>query len=429
MNIWALPLLLGVVLCWPMGMGQATQETPRNQPVTMVQDMDKSVVQIVVPLDGDKASGGSGFVLNQEGYVATNHHVIADGSNYLIATSGNMRSWPKATMIWNSEEMDLAILKAEGLDRPSVKLYLHEPTKLSKLSAFGFPGAADKLIRKWGESTASDGIFSRMIKAPWRKSYSEHIPIIQHTVPINHGNSGGPLFDACGRVIGVNTQKTLTDPEELKQGSVVAGIYYASHISVLADVMKSQNISFTLATDACASAGSVSGAGVPLPWMIGTSLLAMASMVLALRRPRQVILQKAESYSKAIRQQFSRQEHGKHDAGIVHHQKEWSFSGSDTHGRTVRFDFSMAEAEQDEKGVIIGRSSHLAHWVVDDDTLSLRHVRIMGQEGSLYVEDLNTTNGTTVEGRNAPPFKPVRMSHGSKMVLGSVSLTLYRNRS
>lgn len=114
---------------------------------------------------------------------------------------------------------------------------------------------------------------------------------------------------------------------------------------------------------------------------------------------------------------------------VPNHRKEWVFSGFDTDGRTVRLGFGMADAEQDEKGLIIGRSAALAHLVVEDDTLSLRHARIMGSEGTLYIEDLNTTNGTTVDGHNAPPFKPVRMSHGSKIILGGVALSLTRDRT
>lgn len=114
---------------------------------------------------------------------------------------------------------------------------------------------------------------------------------------------------------------------------------------------------------------------------------------------------------------------------VPNYRKEWVFSGFDTDGRTVRLGFGMAEAELDEKGLIVGRSASLAHLVVEDDTLSLRHARIMGSEGTLYIEDLNTTNGTTVDGNNAPPFKPVRMSHGSKVILGGVALSLTRDRT
>ncbi|MBF0584819.1 MAG: trypsin-like peptidase domain-containing protein [Magnetococcales bacterium] len=434
MKIWASLLLLGVVLCWSMGTGQATQETPRSQPVTIVQDMDKSVVRVVV-VEGDRPVGtGTGFVLNSNGYIATNNHVVKVGSSYMIATSAEVKTWKKAVLVWSAEEKDLAILKVKALDRPPVKISEEPPAKLFKVYAFGFPGAADVLhsdgLHDWVEASATEGSVSRMLEASWKSSNTK-LPIVQHSAAINQGNSGGPLFDGCGRVIGVNTAMPLSP--DVGEGVVVTGVFFASHISVLTEVLKSKNIAFNATSEKCTSTNidtaSSPKAGVPLPWMIGTSLLAMASMVLALRRPRQVILQKAESYSKAIRQQLSRQERGRHDAGVVHHQKEWHFSGSDTHGRPVRFDFSMAEAEQDEKGVIIGRSAHLAHWVVNDDTLSLRHVRIMGQQGSLYVEDLNTTNGTTVNGRSVPPFKPVHMAHGSKMVLGSVPLTLYRNRS
>lgn len=75
-----------------------------------------------------------------------------------------------------------------------------------------------------------------------------------------------------------------------------------------------------------------------------------------------------------------------------------------------------------DDGAIIGRSTHAA-FVLLDETLSRKHARLnMDEDGNLFIEDLNTTNGTRLNGRGAPPGEPVRLSNSDELELGGVKL-------
>ena len=161
-----------------------------------------SVVSIQVSGPNGTATG-SGFVLRQDGYVLTNHHVVADATaagatTVVLFGDGTEES---ATVVGQTADYDLAVLKVErtGL----VPLALGD----SDLAVVGDPviavGATLGL-----EGTVTTGIVSalnRPVSAGGTDSDTAFINAIQTDAAINPGNSGGPLVNAAGEVIGVNS--------------------------------------------------------------------------------------------------------------------------------------------------------------------------------------------------------------------------------
>ena len=145
---------------------------------------------------GKKTIAGAGFVVDERGYVITNHHVIADASR-IVVTLGD-KSEVEATIHKELAKMDLAILKLE--------------TK-KKLTALKLAPAADLMQ---GETviaignphgyagTVSTGIISALGRDIDMPSGAKLIGLIQHSASINPGNSGGPLLNINGELIGVN---------------------------------------------------------------------------------------------------------------------------------------------------------------------------------------------------------------------------------
>jgi len=142
---------------------------------------------------------GSGFVYDREGHVITNQHVI-DGTSSISVVFPNGRSYP-ARLVGEDRSTDLAVLKVDAPRRLLVPLPLGD----SSAVAVGDPVFA--LGSPFGlEGTITSGIVSalgRRITAPNRFTISN---TIQTDAAVNHGNSGGPLLDRRGRVIGVNAQ-------------------------------------------------------------------------------------------------------------------------------------------------------------------------------------------------------------------------------
>lgn len=139
---------------------------------------------------------GSGFVLSEEGYILTNHHVIKDADEIIVRFSD--RTEITAELLGSDERSDVALLKVDpkGLDLKAVKLGDSKDLKVGEwVLAIGSPFGFDY--------SATAGIVSALGRSLPSDSY---VPFIQTDVAINPGNSGGPLFNLDGEVIGINSQ-------------------------------------------------------------------------------------------------------------------------------------------------------------------------------------------------------------------------------
>ena len=153
--------------------------------------------QIVIPQQRapqEKTGFGSAFFVSPDGYLITNHHVIEDASKVTIVF--NDRRELDATVVGSDERTDVAVLKVTGTNFPSLKTGNVEQLKVGEpVLAIGSPFGFDY--------SASAGIVS----AKMRNMMGEtSVPFIQTDVALNPGNSGGPLFNQRGEVVGVNSR-------------------------------------------------------------------------------------------------------------------------------------------------------------------------------------------------------------------------------
>lgn len=137
---------------------------------------------------------GSGFIIREDGIVLTNAHVI-DGADEVIVKLTDKREF-KAKVLGADKTTDVAVLRIEGRNLPTVKIGSSANTRVGEWvlaigSPFGF------------ESSATAGIISAKSRSLPDDSY---VPFIQTDVAVNPGNSGGPLFNMAGEVIGINSQ-------------------------------------------------------------------------------------------------------------------------------------------------------------------------------------------------------------------------------
>lgn len=144
--------------------------------------------------ESEGESLGSGFLISSDGFILTNHHVVADASRIIVRLQDG--SEKEASLIGSDPRSDLALLQIDGKGLPKVKIGSSEGLKVGEwVLAIGAPFGF--------ESTVTAGIVS----AKGRSLPSEnYVPFIQTDVAINPGNSGGPLFNLDGEVIGINSQ-------------------------------------------------------------------------------------------------------------------------------------------------------------------------------------------------------------------------------
>jgi S1-C subfamily serine protease len=146
-----------------------------------------------------RVSLGSGFVISEEGYIVTNYHVIESARQIEVNFSGDDRV--RATIVGVDPSTDLAVLKINAQVRALT------PLPLGDSDAVRVGDAVVAIGNPFGlERTVTAGIVSalqREITAPNGYTIDK---VIQTDAPINQGNSGGPLLNTRGQVIGVNSQ-------------------------------------------------------------------------------------------------------------------------------------------------------------------------------------------------------------------------------
>ena len=149
----------------------------------------------VIPEEG----AGSGFVLDREGHVLTNFHVI-DGAQQIEVTLDNEQTFP-AQVVGSDPRFDLAVLK---IDAPAEILY---PVELGESSTLRVGQRAIVIGNPFGQfsRTLTTGVVSALERTLEGQDGRPISGVIQTDAAINRGNSGGPLLDSSGRVIGINT--------------------------------------------------------------------------------------------------------------------------------------------------------------------------------------------------------------------------------
>jgi serine protease Do len=165
---------------------------------------------------------GSGFIISADGYVMTNHHVV-DGADEITVTLPDKREF-KAHLVGSDQRSDVALVKIDASGLPSSKI--GDPSKLRVgewVIAIGSPFGL--------QNTVTAGIVSALARET-----GELLPFIQTDAAVNPGNSGGPLINMKGEVIGINSQIFTTS------GSY-AGISFAIPIDEamrIADQLRTQ---------------------------------------------------------------------------------------------------------------------------------------------------------------------------------------------
>jgi len=140
---------------------------------------------------------GSGFIVSPDGYILTNAHVVSDADEVTV-TMTDRREYP-AKVVGVDQATDVAVIKIEGKNLPTVKI--GDPSRLKPgewVLAIGSPFGF--------ENSATAGIVSATARSLPSEGPTNYVPFIQTDVAVNPGNSGGPLFNLRGEVVGMNSQ-------------------------------------------------------------------------------------------------------------------------------------------------------------------------------------------------------------------------------
>ena len=137
---------------------------------------------------------GSGFIISSDGLILTNHHVVRDADEITVHLTDKREL--KGKVLGSDEKTDIAVIKVDAKDLPTVKLGKSSNVKVGEwVAAIGAPFGL--------ENTVTSGIVSAKSRD---LPDDQFVPFIQTDAAVNPGNSGGPLFNMAGEVIGINSQ-------------------------------------------------------------------------------------------------------------------------------------------------------------------------------------------------------------------------------
>ena len=404
-----------------------------------VNTLEKSVPRIIA-YSSDGTSTGTGLIV-APGVVLTNNHVV-EGAQKIEVGSKYMTSRMEAQLLWHSNDLDLAIIQVDGLNLPSITLATNKPDRSEAVWAIGYPAISDGDSLSF-EATVSKGVVRSFNHRPWNSGNGTKLWIIQHHASINPGDSGGPLIDDCGRVVGVNTGKVVA-PE-------IDGVFLASRITEAIPQLESRGISLQKMNTPCtppvgdtasldptarqeagearAEAGEAMDEAMEAKYInlftaLGIGILSLAALLLALRKPRQQVIRIMDRVSDASHEYLSPLLSAGRARGGSSKRSILVLAGFDACGKKLRIMVPRKGTSAMQGGYVIGRQALLVDHVMDIPEISRRHARITVEGGQCQIEDINSTNGTRVNGNRLLVFTPAPISPGDIVSFGKIEMQI-----
>ncbi len=347
-------------------------------------------------------SSGSGFWIGER-LVATNWHVCCMRGESQIWVMNENRLTSEAKVRWFNKDKDLAVLEVQkALGGPTVRFGGRPQLRDGQaVWAIGYPGAAKSLAGAEGMHipTITQGVISKFF-ASNKRGPSAGERLIQTTAAANPGNSGGPLFDDCGRVIGINSMKALvsvlTADGKEERVPLADGMNFAIESAELLDELKGLKIAAEVESSRC-GIGEVTSAGPTIPgWLVG---LLAGVLVVAVRRMlatrRQGALA-ASAPSPVVRPAL----------------------------RGVSGYYAGQNIALEGVTLALGRDAKMAQLVYPEDAagVSKRHcqVRHEASTGRVWLEDLGSSNGTFLaNGTRLPAGQAKELKRGDRFYLAT----------
>lgn len=341
---------------------------------------------------------GTGFFVGEAGkdpqYIVTNCHVVAEFILAGKALGGgelhvrfDKDDEAEAYLVDYDAEKDVAILRlAEATDkRVSLQMRVPQEDSLgSEAYAVGYPAAADLTVTAVNsfsqkDATVTTGSISRFLteSGTGRK-------LIQTDASLGGGNSGGPLIDGSGAVIGINTAGSKLD----------SNLFYAVSVSEVLPLLDKNSIPYSLAPETKSGGSTMLYVGIGA---VAVAVIAILAVVLSKKKKAPAAPKGQEEKGVPVLRSMAPQ-HG----GMV----------VQLHGQPVQ----------------IGRDGAVCRLVYQDGTpgVSGRHCQVSFEQGEFVLTDLNSTYGTFLSnGQRVAPNSPVKLAPKSSFYLGEADNTVY----
>lgn len=410
-------IVLAACLLFCMLLSGCTKEKPFTY-----QDAKNGVARVycrVKTQSGSTVRGGrgTGFFVGEMGknpeYLITNHHVVEDYLNYgsgewITATLNDGTSLTlkayldiyfdektsvQGYVVAYNENADVAILRLDSPTDQRISLKLRKPTNDmvgTTVYGIGFPGLSDNTTfdavseSGFNDMTVTSGTISRLLT-----SSGSGTRRIQTDMVIQHGNSGGPMVNQAGEVVGINSWG-IKNTAELEQN------YYACDISEAILLLNQNSIPFTLAGDEETSGN--------LPLYIGIA----AAVVVVLAVVVIVFLKKKKANKSASSGTPYTPPANPEDSGF-----RLQCTGGALSGKRVMI--------RKRDTIVIGRNPSECNVIYPNTPgVSGKHCAVWFEDGKIYLKDLGSSHGTFVmPGMRLASNQTMELHVGDSFYLGS----------
>ena len=218
------------IASYPVGGGTRLELLERHGEELSAQGVYEKVnpsVVAVVPYQDSQAASGTGVIVSGDGYIVTNFHVVEGGTECYVLLYSGLRY--EAKLVGYDVENDLAGLKIEEEGLPAAEFGSSDLLTVGdKVYAIGNPLGLEL------RGTFTDGIVSAINRDVDVDGTT--MTLIQTNAALNSGNSGGPLINACGQVVGINTIKMVATYDD---EASVEGLGFAIPSSTVAHIVNS----------------------------------------------------------------------------------------------------------------------------------------------------------------------------------------------
>jgi hypothetical protein len=392
---------------------------------TMILNASKGVVRIIAEMDSGQYASGTAFCVNASGYYVTNAHVVHQAKN-LFAVKSKYKY--KVSVLETLYDIDIAILKIEGLSLSPLRFAQRNNIHVTDhVFSIGFPGASDKTedFEALTTVTINSGVIGKFTKIPLSivNPNASARAVVQHDAAVNHGNSGGPLVNECGEVVGVNVQKALNKDGSLikiASGDVVQGIFYAVDISLVKEALQKANIAYLESSKKCSMGGGTISSEERkyiIAGLILLVLLVLWGILFYLQEKKKKAVVDDSDLSRLISKKLKKREAGAGyvDSSLIHHV-------------TLQPELPTLPVMQiGRESTLVGRS-HTATFKMQSPHVSGKHLTLsLNSTNQVVVRDLGSTNGTYINGRKLIPHKEYFLKQGDRLIIGSEDV-VYRMR-
>jgi len=222
-----------VVLAWLQVNAPPKPNLPKTVKQTVPADKELNFPLQRFPFpDGVMITGGSGFIVDSGRKVVTNRHVVEGGKEFAVRTG--LGEIIKGKLIFMSKTDDIAVIELDKplpIDRSISNTSYSKPRVGRNVVVMGYPLWS---ILGQGSPSLTNGVVSK------RTGMADDAGTFQLTAKVNKGNSGGPVFDMAGNVVGITVGKLDTKKIQEEQGFVPEDVNFAIHVDRLPKLINAQ---------------------------------------------------------------------------------------------------------------------------------------------------------------------------------------------